>query len=84
MMLPNPSNLREAYVFSSRDCALVSIRHGMFVMLRATTRLTIIHVQTHQITTLLMVRRVSLLYGLRFARPGSSEFISIININVAS
>ena len=67
MMLPNPSNLREAYVFSSRDCALVSIGHGMFVMLRATTRLTIMHVQIHQITTLLTDRRLPLLYGLPFA-----------------
>ena len=76
MMLPNPSNLSEAYVFSSRECALVSIRHGMFVVLRATTKLTIMHVQTHQITTLLMGRKLSTLYGLRFARLGSSEFIS--------
>jgi len=79
MMLRNPSNSTEAYVFSREEYALISIRRGMFVMLRAATKIDIMHVQMHQITTLSTDRRLSTLNGLRFARLGSSEFMNVVS-----
>ena len=79
MMLPNPSNSNEAYVFSREECALIRIRCGILsvVMLRAATKFNIMHVQMHQITTLSTDRRLSTLNGLRFARHTSFEFINV-------
>ena len=79
MILPNPSNANEAFVFSRSDYATISIGRGMFVMLRAATKSTIMHVQTHQITMLSTVRSPSILDGLRFARLGSSEFMNVVS-----
>ena len=39
MILPNLLNSNEAYVFSRDEYALIGIRHGMFVMLRAATKI---------------------------------------------
>ena len=78
MILPNPSNANEAFVFSRSDYGTISIGRGMFVMLRAATKSTIMHVQMHQITMLSTVRSPSILDGLRFARLGSSEFMNVV------
>ena len=77
MILPNLSNANEALVFSRSEYALISIGRGMFVMLRAVTKSTIMHVQMHQIITLSRDRRPSTLGGLRFARQTSFEFIIV-------
>ena len=77
MMLPNPLNSNEAYVFSREECALIRIRCGMSVMkLRAVMEFNIMHVQMHQITTLLMDQRLFTLNGLHFARQTSFEFMN--------
>ena len=49
MILPNPSNADETYVFSREEYAVISIRRGMFVMLRTATKINIMHVQIYQI-----------------------------------
>jgi len=77
MILPNPSNANEAFVFSRSDYATISIGRGMFVMLRAATKSTIMHVQMHQITMLSTVRSPSILGGLRFARQTSFDVIIV-------
>jgi len=77
MILPNPPNANEAFVFSRNEYALISIGRGMFVTLRAATKSTIMHAQMHQIATLSTDRRPSTLGGLRFARQTSVEFIIV-------
>ena len=79
MMLPNPLNPNEAYVLSREEYILISIRHGMFIMLRAVTKINIMHVQIHQITTLLMGQRPSTLDGPCFARLASCKNILSVN-----
>ena len=81
MILPNPLNSNEAYVFSGDEYALISIRHGMFVMLRAATKFNIMHVQIHQIIALSTGRRPSALNGLLFAKLLSFEYMNVGNIN---
>ena len=73
MMLPNPSSSNEVFVFAEDEYALLSIRHGMFVMLRATMKFNIMDVQIHQIFTSSTGQRLSALNGLRFAKHASAE-----------
>jgi len=82
MILPNPSDSTEAYVFSREEYALISIRRGMFVMLRAATKFDIMHVQMHQITTLSTDRRLSTLNGLPFTWVGSSKFMNVVSVRL--
>jgi len=82
MMLPNPLNSTEVYVFSREEYALISIRCGMFVMLRVAMKFDIMLVQMHQITTLSTDQRLSTLNGLPLIRVGSSEFMNVGSIHL--
>ena len=71
MMLLNPLNPNEAYVLSREEYILISIRHGMFIMVRA--MMNLMHMQIHQISILLMGQRPSILDGPCFARLASCK-----------